>query len=125
MRIVRFAGFLLLLTVAVSCCCQNRRINKVEHEICVARVSGGGMASPISFGAPFNFGRYQLFNVKSLYAKDGERWLPVYCVEEVTTNRPPCRSIDRTGMWYAPVGGVDPGKLRDKYVPPRPLWEVP
>lgn len=86
------------------------------------RKTATAVSNPITAVA-IEYGGKGFFKTTSLYAKYGDRWLPVYVVEEITTNYPPCRHIDRTGMWYTPVGGVDVKKLREEYIPPKPLWE--
>lgn len=117
--------FVALLIETLMHCSQierlERELREVKSEVYMLKED---RLTASDCGKPFRYGRYTLYEVTSLYAQDGGRWLPVYTVTEVTTNMPPCRSIDRTGLWYAPVGGIGLNKMKDEYVPPRPLWEV-
>lgn len=98
---------------------ENKKRIKLERE---EREAMAAVLKPITAEA-IEYGGKRFLKTTSLYARDGDRWLPVCVVEEITTNYPPCRHIDRTGMWYTPVGGVDVKKLREEYTPPKPLWE--
>ena len=121
------AAFLFALMSVAVFCLMGWKIVDIERGLKALRCDVASSASlgirSSHWGKRFSYGRYELCEFRSLYAKDGDRWIPVYDVTEVTTNLPPCRSIDRTGLWYAPCGGTDPKKMRDGYVPPRPLWE--
>lgn len=113
-------SFVLALFAVCFFCHEEQATERIKIERC-SESSDGVCRSMIA--EEVEYGGKKYYKVRSLYAKDGDRWLPVYAVTEFTTNYPPCREIDRTGIWYTPVGGVDVEKLRKSYVPPKPLWE--
>ena len=85
---------------------------------------------PIHYGKPFKYGKHEhLIEVTSLYAKDGNRFLPVFMVNEILNcdkyGGLPCRRFDRTGLWVAGAGPDNSPEVverRNQYTPPTPLW---